>query len=500
MSQRIQTLAHAPWPLIQIEYPRLDAAARALVARCTNELVRDPQVQRAGSFADTHAASGVECGWAPGRTLWFEDHRAIELVTDPMARGYEYRSLGLAGDGDFLLLSRAQDNTFERYFSETLKLGSPRVIQLQVEPTSDASLSTACLSDPRAYRQLVDAARVDGSFNVVPYLSTGHVWQLARRIANDAQVPVRVAAAVAPLARATNDKLWFAALVRNLLGGNALPTTFSAYSPAAAAATLARLAKEHGRVVIKTPASAGARGNFVIDSSEVRGRSLHEIRARIVAALHEVEWSGPWPILTGVWETAALASPSAQLWIPNKDQGLPVLEGIYSQRLTGSGGIFIGASDALTLPSACIEQITREAMLLAMVFQQIGYVGRASFDALLVGENAERARLHWIESNARWGGVSIPMSAMRRLGLYPPDHHMVIATAPLHLATSFAQVLDISEQFLWRPGRHSGIVWLTPPYPARKVLDFVAIAPTEGAATQLVDDTRKAFSASGIYN
>jgi len=56
-----------------------------------------------------------------------------------------------------------------------------------------------------------------------------------------------------------------------------------------------------------------------------------------------------------------------------------------------------------------------EALTLASPLQSLGYIGRASFDALLVGASPEQATIHWIECNARWGGVSIPMTAARRL-------------------------------------------------------------------------------------
>ena len=36
-------------------------------------------------------------------------------------------------------------------------------------------------------------------------------------------------------------------------------------------------------------------------------------------------------------------------------------------------------------------------------------------DAILIGESLADARLHWIECNGRWGGVSIPMTLANRL-------------------------------------------------------------------------------------
>jgi hypothetical protein len=48
---------------------------------------------------------------------------------------------------------------------------------------------------------------------------------------------------------------------------------------------------------------------------------------------------------------------------------------------------------------------------MARVFQRLGYLGRCSFDAILL----ENERLELIECNARWGGASLPMTLMNRL-------------------------------------------------------------------------------------
>ena len=58
--------------------------------------------------------------------------------------------------------------------------------------------------------------------------------------------------------------------------------------------------------------------------------------------------------------------------------------------------------------------VTR-SWLLAVLFQRLGYVGRCSFDLLVVGESLATARAEFLECNGRWGGTSGPMMLMNRL-------------------------------------------------------------------------------------
>ncbi len=60
---------------------------------------------------------------------------------------------------------------------------------------------------------------------------------------------------------------------------------------------------------------------------------------------------------------------------------------------------------------------------MAAALQQIGYVGRCSFDFLVVGDpQDDNCRLLFTECNGRWGGTSIPMRLLDRLvqGTRPP--------------------------------------------------------------------------------
>jgi hypothetical protein len=111
------------------------------------------------------------------------------------------------------------------------------------------------------------------------------------------------------------------------------------------------------------------------------------------------------------------------------------------------------------------ERMAREAMQLACLFQHLGYFGRCSFDAVLSGEDFDRAQLHWIECNGCWGGTSIPMTLCNRLvGDWSTRSLMVIQRAQIPSAPrKFDQALDSIGALLFRRGRDEArVVVLTP--------------------------------------
>src|SRR5690606_34224305 len=112
-------------------------------------------------------------------------------------------------------------------------------------------------------------------------------------------------------------------------------------------------------------------------------------------------------------------------------------------------------------------RIAREAVLLASLFQQLGYFGRCSFDTILVGPDPATAEVHWAECNGRGGGTSIPMTLVNRLTgdwaetplavVVPeepvPDRHPHRARArPARIAVPAARLLR-PLQLRYDPGR-----------------------------------------------
>ena len=185
---------------------------------------------------------------------------------------------------------------------------------------------------------------------------------------------------------------------------------------------------------------------------------LQSLWQYLLRSLRELGWGGRYPLLVGVWESPLVASPSVQLWIPHRTIGAPVVEGIFEQIV--EEGQFVGASPS-TLPAALRQRIAEEAVYIACLFQELGYFGRCSLDAVLLDSGA----LLWIECNGRWGGVSIPMTLINRLiGEWQSRSFVIVHRFGLRLrARSFAEVVaELRDRLFRSGGPPKGIVSVDP--------------------------------------
>jgi len=466
------TRPRAPWRIVAAFdlalTSRESGPARALAERIrADEPALDPSWFR---------AEGVTSGWGPGPGVYFEDHREIQLTTEAHARAFEYRALGLAGSDDFYLLAGDRSEEFEKYLRDVVALGAPHILALRRKWTeAGRSMADRCMAEPAVLEALVRAAQDSGGLNLVPYLTTGRVWALARSLARAARQPICVAGPSPRLALRANDKLWFAARVRELLGSRSLPPTLSVFGLPVAAARLKKLAQTTERVVVKVTASAGGVGNLTFDSAEFRAISLGDVLARVRAGLEEMGWPGCFPILLGVWEGPVIASPSAQIWIPPMEDGAPLIEGAFVQTLSKSGG-FVGASPA-DLDDSTRLRFLDEALRIATFFQALGYFGRLSLDAILLRKRPETADIHWIECNARWGGVSLPLTIANRFRPERPPGGIAIVQRPLDSdrPLPLRRVLEHLDDALLRPSPEGrAVIFLLPTESG--TLDFVTLS------------------------
>jgi len=355
----------------------------------------------------------VSPGLGPWPSLVIEDHSWITLFEERGDAAYTYRALLLAGDGDLVVIAQPRCPGFEDYCRSILRLGHVEILTPAVS-AKPLALAQRCANDAALIGRAADLARRSGGLNVVPYMGTGGVWTMARRIADIAQVPVRVAAPAPRLTRRVNDKTWFAACVGGALGPQAAPVSKAVYNLAALAGQAAALARQYRSVAIKIPDSASSAGNIILRSRDLRAMTLRHLRNTTASSLRSVGWQGGYPLMVTAWEEPILASPSAQVWIPDGRDGLPVVEGLFDQLVIGPAREFGGAAPS-NLPEVWRHRLAQEAVRLAYVFQELGYFGRCSFDAIIVGEDLAAANLHWVECNGRWGGVSIPMTLANRL-------------------------------------------------------------------------------------
>jgi hypothetical protein len=347
-------------------------------------------------------------------TLHLDDLSSIPLLDRFYDVSFaEDRARFRAFDGDYVVTCGARVQTFERYCEECLDLG--RVTWLRPRTRkSNLRVAQACWEDREVRGTLVQALREDELHQVHPHMGNFEVWATALLLVRESRRPLRVIAPPPHLTQKVNDKIWFAQIVQRLFGPGATPRTSQAWNYSTLARLVYELAPRSRQLVVKRPDSAGGAGNLVLESRRYRRLPLGELRMRLKTLLGEFNWNGEDYLLVGSWETEVLSTPSSQIWIPPVEEGPPLVEGLYVQMLEGMEGMFVG-SRPHDFPRQLQETMVNQSWLLALLFQYLGYVGRCSFDMILVGDELDSCHLQFVECNGRWGGTSIPMTLMNRL-------------------------------------------------------------------------------------
>jgi len=412
-----------------------------------------------------HFGPGLRTGVEPGPALLIEDRSELALSGPPEGWLFEYRLALLADGNDMLVLSGDQCRDFETYLTGLLGIGRLDVV-IAKNPNlrQKYPMPRRCIDQADVLRHIVAVAREAGRLSIVPYVATGHVWNLARRIAEASGVPVFVAGPPPRLSRWVNDKLWFAERVSEIFGQEAHAPSFSAFGPAALAARVRDLSLGSQRVVIKVPDSSGSAGNLVLACEDLRGAHLPELRSQLIRLLKSFGSGWHFPLMAEIWESPIVSSPSVQVWIPHREESPPIVEGLFEQIVEGEEGEFVGATRA-HLPSEWGKRLARQATCLAILFQELGYFGRCSFDCVIAGNNYDTAKLHWLECNGRWGGVSIPMTFANRLGATVSKSEIVIVQRSRFEVPPrpIRVVLSLLADMLFTPGEaREGIIPLSP--------------------------------------
>ena len=325
---------------------------------------------------------------------------------------YQDRARLRAGDGDVVLTCGEPPSGYEEYCESFLGLGRPQWLRPQYH-TNQLRVAEAAWEDRSVRRDLVRAIRRGGVEYLHPHMGTLPVWELALLLTSASHRPVQVIAPLPALTRWVNDKVAFTSLVTRLFGGEVAPETDSAWNESTLVIKLKSMAEHCRYVGVKLPNSAGGEGNFVFNSTELRGKTSAEVKTLIRATLPD-QFELTAPLLIDAWRTDTLCSPSSQMWIPPLGDGSPLVEGVFVQATIGAEGTFVGNQPA-ELPDAITNSIVEKSWMLASVLQRLGYLGRCSFDLILVGESLDNCHLEFIECNGRWGGTSLPMTLMNRL-------------------------------------------------------------------------------------
>ncbi|MDH3219618.1 MAG: hypothetical protein OEO19_08795 [Gammaproteobacteria bacterium] len=396
-------------------------------------------------------------------SLVIEDHSAIRLFEHGGNEAYSYRALLLAGDGDLVAIGVDRNDGFEAYCRDWLGLGCPTVLTPKAAGP-DASLALRCRQDAGFLEAVTSHAESCHGLNILPYMGTWPLWELAGAIAANCDVPIKVVAPPPQLTRQVNDKIWFANLARTVCGQTAIPPAFVADNFGSLCRLVVDLAGDHAIVAIRLPNSASSAGNLVLDIDELRAVSWRALHDRLEERLLQLGWDGGFPLQIVAWEQAVIGSPSAQMWIPAPPRG-PLLEAIFDQHSSGLAREFDGARPS-RLADDLQYRIAQQAFEIGKVLQYLGYFGRCSLDAIVVDAEDESRQLHWVECNGRWGGVSLPLVLNRRLDREGPGRTPFVIferAHQRHAPRELESILQALEPLLYRNGwRQHGAVLLSP--------------------------------------
>lgn len=424
-----------------------------------------------------------------GPFVFFGDSSEMSMIDDESRRLLEYRFALLAGEGDLVVIGGRRNGEFEHYVENRLGLGHRHYLQVAQAPRDLHEPSyLRCMKDPASYQHLRAFVEQAGRATLVPYSATGAVWRLARRLGADTGARISVAGSFPAVTEAANNKVFFTRLARALLGPAAAPKEILAHGPAALAGAVHKIARDCRKLVVKLPQSAGSAGNFPVFSSDLSGMSIKALHAYLVDRLGAAARPTEFPVIVQVWQNNVFTSPSLQLWIPQQTAVPPVIEGVFHQVVAGPEGRFVGAHPADS-SDPWIAEFCHRGLMLGQVFQDLGFFGRCSFDAVLFGDNPENPDIQWLECNGRWGGVSIPMTLMNRL--FPGSdrrNFTIVQTPPKENPPrrAFSHGVRRVRDLLWQPGLTTGIIFLTPSgFEAGAGLHFLSVAPSAEASDEL---------------
>ena len=139
------------------------------------------------------------------------------------------------------------------------------------------------------------------------------------------------------------------------------------------------------------------------------------------------------------------------------------------------------------MPRAVNQAIGEASEKVASALQFFGYVGRCSFDHLVLGDPAGDFTIRFTECNGRWGGTSTPMHLVDRVVTGPRPPYRAQDFQHERLADfSFFEILDRvgSEVFDHRTQRGRFIFYNIGPLHLHGKLDVTAIGTTQAEAEQ----------------
>jgi hypothetical protein len=382
-----------------------------------------------------------------GLGVQIDDLSGIPLIEQlPVAAALQLRARMRAQSGDVVLSNLEPPRGYEAYNQDRLGLGHATWLQPNCEKGS-MTVTRDCLASTECLDVLAGLLSGRGGY-VHPYVSFEDVWLLAQELAGRSGSKVSVVGPPPALAALVNNKCRFLDFARAAAGYYTTIPFAVANSAAALADLLRQFASRSDRLVVRLPHSAGGLGTTVVDAGSFSPEK--DPLAEAGAMLAALGWDGRTDVLVSEW-VPALTSVSTQIWIPPERLGGPVCEGVYEQRLDPTIGMQFWGAVPVQLPDEVDAELRRLSGVTCEALQLAGYVGRCSFDFLLVGERLESATPLFVECNGRWGGVSSVMSLVDRVSA--PGKRLAHSFGPVVRdslrGAEFGDILDVLEPELY---------------------------------------------------
>lgn len=353
--------------------------------------------------------------------LLLDDFSVISHIQHVL--GLEYyaaRAFVRAGEGDVVLGTFEPLDGYIEYNASSLGLGASTYHYVPPDPDGlSYAVCDSLLKNSESFSSLVDVlSQRTGTLWIHPYMGHVSAWKLAQALNQNLERTVRMVAPPPHVCNAANDKVWFAHAVAKTLSERYVAPVVSASNASDAAMRLQSLAQENWpRISIKLADSASGMGTEIFTKEDLNQPTHEELTQQITDWLQQKDWVlGESPdVAIEPWFDDVLGSPSVQLWIPPIDAGTPIVEGIYDQLFyPDEPFVFLGSIPS-QLSLTLVEELSETGAKIGRVFQELGYIGRCSFDTILVGARLEDAQIKYVECNGRWGGTSTPMTLMNRV-------------------------------------------------------------------------------------
>ena len=144
--------------------------------------------------------------------------------------------------------------------------------------------------------------------------------------------------------------------------------------------------------------------------------------------------------------------------------------------------------------AAVQRELRRVSMAVAAAFQTLGYVGRCSFDFIVMGDPRDQFSVRFTECNGRWGGTSTPMFLVDRIGWHDdgvrrPYHAQDFAHPDL-VGMSFPELVERMKNDLYDPRLGTGrfVLYNVGPLENDGKFDIVSLGRTHEEAIEGITD------------